>query len=107
MQIGKITNAHRELLIEELYLRGIVVDKKELITRMKVMLINNKHPNSKNDEEKKYFNPKFLTAADWSKDSLDVTLAKLRIIRSGRLMNDVADLQNFIVVVRLNRCCLC
>ena len=65
VQIGKILSAHQELVIEELYLQGIVANKKELIARMKIMLINNKHSDPKNDEKKKYFNPKFLAAADW------------------------------------------
>ena len=66
-QIRKITNAHQELVIKELYLREIIVNKKELIIRMK-------------DEKKKYFNPKFLVAADWSKNSLDTMLVKLSIM---------------------------
>ena len=35
VQIGNVHNDQRELLIEELYLRGITVDPKEKITEIK------------------------------------------------------------------------
>ena len=40
VQIGKITNVQRELAIEELFLRGIVVNSKEQIAKMKAMILS-------------------------------------------------------------------
>ena len=82
VQIGTITNAQRELMIEELYLRGIVVGRKELITKMKSMLVQHEYPNLKCKAMKKYFFPKLLTASNWSKDVVDVTLLKINEMRS-------------------------
>ena len=45
--IGKIANAQRELVIKELCLCFMVVERKELTTKMKSMFITNEHPNTK------------------------------------------------------------
>jgi hypothetical protein len=63
-QIGVVTNAYRELVIKELHLRSINIDRKELIAKMKALLTSNKYPNPKNDQEKKFFYPKLLTASE-------------------------------------------
>ena len=49
-QVGKVTNAQRELLIEELHVREIVINANELVTKMKSMLIDHEYPNPKNEE---------------------------------------------------------
>jgi hypothetical protein len=85
VQLGKITNAQRELLIEELKMRNITVSRNELITKMKAMLIADEHPNTSDEKLKKFFFPKLLTAADWSKDNLEATLVKIEELRSCRL----------------------
>ena len=84
VQIGAITNAQCKLMIEESHLRGIVVGRKELITKMKSMLVQHEHHNSKCEARKKCFFPKLLTASNWSKDVVDVTLLKINEIRSKR-----------------------
>ena len=48
------------------------------------MLITNENPNTKDENTRKFFDPKHLNADDWLKDNLDETLAKIdqtRIIR--------------------------
>ena len=84
VQIGNIHNTQRELLIEELMLRGLTVNPKELITWLKKMLVDNEYPGKTDLNDKKYFYPRFLTATDWQKDRLDDTLAKIDKIRKGR-----------------------
>ena len=70
VQIIKVTNIHRELIIKEFHLRGIVAKKTELITKMKLMEISHEHPNPmkkedlKEKEAKKIFHSKLLTAVD-------------------------------------------
>ena len=58
-------------------LRGLIVNPKELITRLKKMLIENKHPGETDANKKKYFYLCFLTATDWQRDRLDDMLAKI------------------------------
>ena len=62
--------------------RGIVVGRKKLITKMKSLLIQHEHPNSNGEMTKKFFFPKLLTASDWSKDVVDMTLLKINEMRS-------------------------
>ena len=64
VQIGTITNIQRELIIEELFLRGMVVERKELIAKMKQLLVEHEHPNAKCEMTKKCFFPKLLAASD-------------------------------------------
>ena len=71
-------------MIEELHLRGIIVSKNELITKMKSMLVVNNHPNAKCETTKKYFFPTLLMASDGSKDVVDATLLKTSDLRSKR-----------------------
>ena len=52
-KISEISNAKWDLSIEELRLRCIVVERKELITKMKSMLVANAHPNAKDENAKK------------------------------------------------------
>ena len=73
VQIGTIINIQRELLIEGLHLRDIVFDRKERITKMKSLLVENNHPNEKCEMKKKCIFPKLLIASDWSKDAADAT----------------------------------
>ena len=69
------------MLLEELLLRGIDVNKKEKITTLKKS-IQNECPNPKTEPKlKKYFLPMFLTAIDWSRDDLCDTLATIDVIR--------------------------
>ena len=85
VQLGTIHNDQRELLVEELFLCGIIVDKKVKIKAMKKSLIEHKYPDENTDkEEKKYFFPKFLIAPEWSKDVYDKTLKKIEEIRRSR-----------------------
>ena len=78
-------------MIEELHLHGIVVQRTELITKMKAMVFVHEYPNPikkedpKEKEAKKHFHPKLLLAADWSKDALDVSLEKLDATHSSRM----------------------
>ena len=85
VQIGTAHNDQRDLLIEELLLRGFTVDSKELITNMKKRLIEHEHPNTTDPKIAKYFYPKFLTAVDWHKDRLDNALRMIADIRRNRL----------------------
>ena len=87
-RIVKITNAQRELAIEEFCLRCAAVERKDLITKMKSMLVDNDHPNNKDENARKFFDPKLLTANDWSKDNLDETLVKIYQMRSSRLVKE-------------------
>ena len=57
VQLGTSHNDHRELIVEELFLRGIKVDSKALITEMKNSLIENEHPNKETDAVTKKFFP--------------------------------------------------
>ena len=68
VQIGTAHSNQRELLIEELKLRGFAVDGKELIANMKKRLVEHEHPSTADPKVKKHFYPKFLAAADWQKD---------------------------------------
>ena len=71
-------------MIEDSCLRGIVVDYKEKIAKMKTMLVTHEHPNATNMEVKNSFIPKLLTAADWSKDAIANSFVKLEVTRSNR-----------------------
>ena len=84
VQIVAISNIQRELMIDELHLRGFIVGKKELITKMKSMLVENDHPNTKCETKKKCLFPKLLTASDCSKDVVGITLLKTSEMRSKR-----------------------
>ena len=68
-QIGKVTNVQRKLMIEESCLRGIDVNDNEKVAKTKTMFITHEHPNETSIEVKKHFNPKLLTATNWSKDA--------------------------------------
>ena len=89
--IGKVTNAYRRLLIEELCPRGIVVQRMELITKTKAIVISRECPNPikkenpKEKEAKKCLHPKLLTAAYLSKDVIGASLEKINVMRSSRL----------------------
>ena len=72
-------------MIEELHIRGIVANTKELITKMKYVLIYHEHPNPKNEGVTKIFRPNLFTAAYWSKDALASSLEKLNTMRNSRL----------------------
>ena len=85
VQIGAVHNDQRDLIIEELFLRGISASEKEKIIVMKKLLIDDeceKLPAAA--EEKKCFYPELLTAAEWSKDALTETIEKINLFRSGR-----------------------
>ena len=84
VQIGTIHSTQRELLMEELMLRGLITNQKELITRLKKMLIDNEHPGETDANKKKHLCPRFLTATDWQRDRLDDTLAKINETRLSR-----------------------
>ena len=72
--------------MEELFLRGIAVDQKELITKLKEHLMRNEHPGDGNSwKQQKHFKPKLLTAPDRSRDVVEVTLDKLSTLRSSRV----------------------
>ena len=76
-QIGTMHSSQRELLVEELIMRGINSEPKEQITKLKQKLIDNKHPNITNINIKRYFLPRLLTATYWHKDYLDKMLVKI------------------------------
>lgn len=84
VQLGNVTNVQRELIIEELLIRGISVDTKEKITKMKELLVNNEFPNTLNWKKEKFFTPKLFTAPDWSRDVVDETMTKLNELRRLR-----------------------
>ena len=75
VQLGNAHNTQRELMIEELFLRNIIVDPKETITN---------HPNCNDYKNKKFFLPKLLAATDWTKDVIADTLLKIKAIRDER-----------------------
>ena len=81
VQIGNVINAQHALLIEELLLRGITVDSKEKITKIKEILLKDEYPNDTKWKEKKFFMPKLLTTLDWSRDIVEDTLKKLEDIQ--------------------------
>ena len=70
--------------MEELILRRLVVNPKELITHLKKMLIENEYQGETDANNKKCFYPRFLTATDWQRDRLDDTLAKINETRLSR-----------------------
>ena len=59
-QIGTMRSSQQELLIEELLMRGLTVNPKELITRLKKMLVDNEHPEKTDPNDKKHFILAFL-----------------------------------------------
>ena len=81
-------SSQRELLVEELIMRGINSEPKEQITKLKQKLIDNEHPNITNTNTKKYFLPRFLTAIYWHKDHLDEALVKITDARQQRAEDD-------------------
>ena len=90
VQIGAIHDAQRELMIEELYLRNIIVDTKETTTNLKDQLLQNECPGCTDCKSKKKFKPKLLSSADWSKDMLTDALTKIAAVRLERI-NDVDE----------------
>ena len=84
VQIGTNYSTQRELLMEELMLRGLIIDPKELITYLKKILIENEHLGETNANKKKYLYPRFLAATDWQRDCLDSMLAKINEIHLSR-----------------------
>ena len=88
LQIGKIANAQRDFIIEELNLRFIVVERMELTTKMKSMFITHEHPNTKDENARKFLGPKLITASDWSIDNLDQKLVKIDHERSVGLSKE-------------------
>ena len=52
------------------------------------MLITNDHPNSKDENARKFFDPKLLTSTDCSIDNLDQMLVKIDQMRSVRLIKE-------------------
>ena len=81
-------SSQRELLVEELIMRGINSEPKEQITKLKQKLIDNEHPNITNTNIKKYFLPKFFTTTYWHKDHLDEMLVKITDVRQQRVEDD-------------------
>ena len=65
VQIGKVTNAQRELLLEELCLYRVLVDEKKKITILKQILMKNEHSENNNDWKiAKFFKPTLFNAND-------------------------------------------
>ena len=52
------------------------------------MLITNDHPNSKDENARKFFDPKLLTSTECSIDNLDQMLVKVDQTRSVRLIKE-------------------
>ena len=88
VQIGTMRSSQRELLVEELIIRGINSELKEQITKLKQKLIDHEHLNIANTNIKKYFLPRFLTATYWHKDRLDETLVKITNVQRQRAEDD-------------------
>ena len=85
VQLGTVHNDQRDLMLEELRIRCVDADVKEKITVMKKRLIANEHHNPTTDpNDKKCFLPRFLNAADWMKDNIVETLAKIVVIHRER-----------------------
>ena len=85
-QLGKVSNAQRELFLKELRLRGAYVDP---MTKIKKNLMKNECPGNEVDWKwQTNFNPKLFTAPDWSKDDAEETLRKLDVLRCSRVEND-------------------
>ena len=84
VQIGTIHSSQWELLVEELMIRSIHTEPKELITKLKQKLMDHEHPNTTNTNAKKYFFPRLFTATDWHRDRLEETLAKIMNVRRRR-----------------------
>ena len=85
-QLGLACNTQRELLLEELLLRGIAVDRKMSITKLKYILMNNEYPGDSDSWKlQNFFNPKLFNAPDWSKDVMQQSLEKLSVFRSTRV----------------------
>ena len=86
MQLGKVHNVQRDSLLEELCLRGIIVDPKEKLTVLKQVLMKNEHPDNDDDwKTEKFFKPMLFAAPDWSKDVVDETFKQLDVLRRSRL----------------------
>ena len=84
--MGLVHNTQRELLLEELLLRGIAVDRKMPITKLKEILMKNEYPGDGDAWKlQKFFKPKLFNAPDWSKDVMQQSLEKLRVFRSTRV----------------------
>ena len=83
-QIGIAHSSQRELLVEELMMRGVAAEPKELITKLKQKLMDHEHPNTTSTNGKKCFFPRLLTATDCHRDRLEETLAKIVDVRRRR-----------------------
>ena len=65
VQLGSARSDQREILIEELFLRGAIVDPKEKITVLKKLLLKDEHEDDTSDPNKmKCFMLKFVTAVE-------------------------------------------
>ena len=58
-------------------MRGVDVEPKELMTKLKQKLIDHEHENTTSTNAKKHFFPRFLAATDWHRDHLEETMAKI------------------------------
>ena len=61
VKIGLITNVQRHFIIEELLFRGVIVERKEKITKLKSLLVEHENPKIKCELTKKLFFPKLST----------------------------------------------
>ena len=64
------------------------VERKELVTKIKSMIINNDFLNTKDESSGKLLDPELSTSADWSIGNLDETLLKIEQMRSARLIKE-------------------
>ena len=71
--------------MEELFLRGIIIQLKELITKMKELLVNHEHPNEKDVYVRKFFQPWFLMASNWAMDIVNIAIEKIYQIQSNKM----------------------
>ena len=57
------------------------------------MLVTNEHPSTNDESAKKFFDPKLLTATDWSTGNLDEMLVSVDQMRSAMLMKENENLK--------------
>ena len=85
VQLGSAHSDRRETLIEELFLRGVMVDPKEKIAVLKQSLLKDEREDGAIDpSEMKHFMAKLLIAVEWSKDCLQSSLEKIAEMRQTR-----------------------
>ena len=85
VQFRLVHSDQREMVMEELLLREVVVDPKENTTILKKILLEDEHEADTVDPSKmKCFMPKLLTAVEWSKDCLQSSLEKIAEMRQTR-----------------------